>query len=532
MIFNIINESLLYRSPLRLLEALEGEAKKSWDQGYHDEVRDDPYDDSNAKDKEYYKIGFEHTPSSGGVDKQTTDKLKSEPDDVGANAITPEIAVHIEALKDKKLYVRAKAASTLGDIGPKAEKAVPALIQALKDNSWSVRLSAVSALEKIGPKAAKVIPGLIEALKDEDWMITQSAATALVNIGPKAVPALIGAFKGKDEDIRHRVAEVLKAIGAEIPAPTQEVRPYELKYPEKLFVSKDLNTLPDPLEINRTPVSGMAEPVGRGQHPQSMQLHLIDDPDESEPGEQPEDERKRKQVIDARDAMRAQGYNIGEYLGTGAVGVVYKGPTDEDGSLTGFTDTPTVYKFDVGPNEARLADMVMKSGFSGKNGLSILPHYISTKNTGHRIDAPYEDDNGKWHGNTSLPLFAIHREDLANLDPKNKHTSRALNYLSRKLDDVFEEIEKSRNLGHLEARKKGIEKFDNHTPDIEQKFIKAGGETAKQWPRIAKELRTLMAHGIFPCDTHSDNWGIRRSTGEIAMRDVGCHETLADTGTL
>jgi HEAT repeat protein len=40
----------------------------------------------------------------------------------------------------------------LVSIGPKAEKAVPALIEALKDKDWSVRKAAKEALKKIQKK--------------------------------------------------------------------------------------------------------------------------------------------------------------------------------------------------------------------------------------------------------------------------------------------------------------------------------------------------------------------------------------------
>ena len=50
----------------------------------------------------------------------------------------------------------------------------------------------------------------------------------------------------------------------------------------------------------------------------------------------------------------------------------------------------------------------------------------------------------------------------------------------------------------------------------------AGGQLAKQWPKMVEEMRTLLEHGIIPCDLHESNWGVRKSNGEIAMRDVGC----------
>jgi HEAT repeat protein len=59
----------------------------------------------------------------------------------------------IEALKDKKEYVRSSAASALGQIGPGAANAVPALIEALKDKDLEVRASAAFTLRTFGSRA-------------------------------------------------------------------------------------------------------------------------------------------------------------------------------------------------------------------------------------------------------------------------------------------------------------------------------------------------------------------------------------------
>jgi hypothetical protein len=59
MIFNLTDETSLYRYPLRLLEALKGEEKKSWDLGYHHATRNHDYSDSDTQDKDAYKRGFE-----------------------------------------------------------------------------------------------------------------------------------------------------------------------------------------------------------------------------------------------------------------------------------------------------------------------------------------------------------------------------------------------------------------------------------------------------------------------------------------
>jgi len=111
--------------------------------------------------------------------------------------------------------VRRSAATALGNIGPKAEKAVPALIQALKDKHEFVRYYAAIALGKIGRGAEKAVPALIEALKDKDKWVRFYAAVALRDLGPKAgkaVPALSQALKDEDWIFRRIAVQALKKI--------------------------------------------------------------------------------------------------------------------------------------------------------------------------------------------------------------------------------------------------------------------------------------------------------------------------------
>jgi HEAT repeat protein len=65
-----------------------------------------------------------------------------------------------------------------------------------------VRRSAAAALGEMGPAAAPAIPALRKALQGEGggWWV---AADAIGKIGgPDAVPALIAALENKDDDVR------------------------------------------------------------------------------------------------------------------------------------------------------------------------------------------------------------------------------------------------------------------------------------------------------------------------------------------
>jgi HEAT repeat protein len=63
---------------------------------------------------------------------------------------------------DRSAFLRAKAVAALGEIGPEAKAAVPALIDALKDAS--IRADVATALGNMGSAAKDAVPALREAL--------------------------------------------------------------------------------------------------------------------------------------------------------------------------------------------------------------------------------------------------------------------------------------------------------------------------------------------------------------------------------
>jgi HEAT repeat protein len=72
----------------------------------------------------------------------------------------------------------------LEGMGPRAAKAVPALLCALKDREKYVRYWAIEALGAIGPKAKDAIPALKEIADDENQSSTmrRAAGTAMKKI--------------------------------------------------------------------------------------------------------------------------------------------------------------------------------------------------------------------------------------------------------------------------------------------------------------------------------------------------------------
>ena len=92
------------------------------------------------------------------------------------------VSSQMKALTDDNPDVRSTAATVLGQYGPEAKEAVPALIAALKDKDKHVRRSAAYALARIGTDASEAIPSLREALKDPDPKLREAVAYAIKEI--------------------------------------------------------------------------------------------------------------------------------------------------------------------------------------------------------------------------------------------------------------------------------------------------------------------------------------------------------------
>jgi hypothetical protein len=111
---------------------------------------------------------------------------------------------------------RVSAAQNIGELGPAARSAVPALIQAVKGKDAAVHESAIDALGKIHSDPEVVIPLLIGYLDDNS--VNDEAARALGNYGSlakAAVPKIIPWLRGSDKDARVAAAAALEQIDPE-----------------------------------------------------------------------------------------------------------------------------------------------------------------------------------------------------------------------------------------------------------------------------------------------------------------------------
>jgi len=148
--------------------------------------------------------------------------VKSQPTDAGRTPTDDEVTDN---------DVRGWAAEALGYIGVQSETVVPLLIAALKEDHIRLREGAAWGLAKFGAKAKEAIPVLIEALKDPRFEVRTIrcfgddepdhwAASALVYIGADSVPSLAKALGSKDMVIRRHAAHALRSLSSEAKSAT------------------------------------------------------------------------------------------------------------------------------------------------------------------------------------------------------------------------------------------------------------------------------------------------------------------------
>lgn len=121
--------------------------------------------------------------------------------------------------------------------GKLREFAIPILTEALNDKNWAVRSAAAVALERFGPRAKSAVPALIDAIGDPvrevycavttalvtidtkvavpiiSQMLRNDIAEALVKCGKSAIPVFIEALKDEYDRVRARAAISLGEIG-------------------------------------------------------------------------------------------------------------------------------------------------------------------------------------------------------------------------------------------------------------------------------------------------------------------------------
>jgi HEAT repeat protein len=123
--------------------------------------------------------------------------------------------------------VRSVAAAALGQIGPGAKEALPALRMALEDKDAGVRVEAADSLWKVGKETSAGIKTLSTVLKEGQPAPAGRAAQVLGEMGSVAragVPALQAALANKDSRVRILAAEALWKVAREGEAPAEPIR--------------------------------------------------------------------------------------------------------------------------------------------------------------------------------------------------------------------------------------------------------------------------------------------------------------------
>jgi HEAT repeat protein len=96
----------------------------------------------------------------------------------------------LEGLKSKNVPIRRWSARSWKP-GWNSESAIAKLIEALHDPDVEVRKELVRAIANIGPKADKAIPAIVRAFNDQERKDWQEISDYLVKLGPQTIPHLL-----------------------------------------------------------------------------------------------------------------------------------------------------------------------------------------------------------------------------------------------------------------------------------------------------------------------------------------------------
>ncbi len=138
------------------------------------------------------------------------------PEAVVINPVAVVVATLRRALEDSAPAVRIRAAAALGQLGPAAADAAPALIAALRDDDETVRCGAATALGQVGVGDGTAVEALAALLTDPSPPVKVAAAAALSELradAAPAVPALVELLQDRDEEVRRTAAAAIGRIG-------------------------------------------------------------------------------------------------------------------------------------------------------------------------------------------------------------------------------------------------------------------------------------------------------------------------------
>jgi len=129
----------------------------------------------------------------------------------GARAAVPAL---IRAVQDENPVVRRRAIRAIAIVGPDAgEDALSEVITATDDLEDGVALQAIATLGEFGPSAASAIPALMSAIWTGDVRRRAVAGAALTRMGAAAVPFLVQSLSHPAPEVRSKCAHLLGSLG-------------------------------------------------------------------------------------------------------------------------------------------------------------------------------------------------------------------------------------------------------------------------------------------------------------------------------
>jgi HEAT repeat protein len=132
-----------------------------------------------------------------------------------------DIDALVKQLKDSDEIVRLKAAKALGNLGPKAKSALPALTAVLRDKDADVRSVAKNAIDAIkgtGGSGDAKVDDIVKDLKSKNAATRMKAVTRLADLGEEgkaAAPALVEFMLESWPRNREKFLDTLEKIDGE-----------------------------------------------------------------------------------------------------------------------------------------------------------------------------------------------------------------------------------------------------------------------------------------------------------------------------
>lgn len=119
-------------------------------------------------------------------------------------------ALQEAAARDSNADVHAAAQDALVYVKATRQDAVKLLVEASNDSSWKMRQKAAQVLGEMGPAAREAIPALQKATGDADSDVQAAALEALVKVSPgEAVKLLVDRLNASESQVRQKAARIL-----------------------------------------------------------------------------------------------------------------------------------------------------------------------------------------------------------------------------------------------------------------------------------------------------------------------------------